>query len=205
LAILVVLTLLFFRMWSESGLDQLERSRNAVRQARSWTVETNSQEYTGNFASYASRIKVNCPNDFEIMTKSQTYDGIIKEHSAITTHGNYYEANDGGPWQKTTLNQSSQPQIECGKGPTLANGTVFSNIEELQHRGKIVRGVRQTVDGVPCQDWNVDFGNEWPQMAPYTVCIDPKTDLPRRVTFTETKSTFTLTGWNLTAVVPPAL
>jgi hypothetical protein len=204
-AILGILILVFFRTRSESGLDQLERSRSAVRQAKSWTVETSSQEYTDNFISYTTTIKVNCPNDYAIATKSQTYDGIIKEHLAMTAHGTYYEANDGGKWQKTAFPQASQPQIECGKGPTLANGTVFSNIEELQHRGKVVRGERQTVEGVPCQEWNVDFGNEWPQMAPYSVCIDLKTDLPRRVTFPMPRTTFTLTGWNLTTVVPPVL
>jgi hypothetical protein len=204
-AIVVVLGLVFFRVASESGLNQLERSRTAVRQARSWTVETNSQEYTANFATFASRVKINCPNDYEIETKSQTYDGIINEHSAIRTQGNYYEANNGSKWQKGALSQAAAPETECGKGPSLANGTVFSNIEELQHRGKIVRGERKTVEGVPCQEWDVDFGNEWPQMAPYTVCIDPKTDLPRRVTYTETKTTFNLTGWNMTKVVPPVL
>ena len=205
MAIFVVVALVFFRVRSESGLHQLERSRNAVRQAKSWRVETHSQEYSGNFASYATSVKINCPNDYEIVTKSQTYDGIIKEHSAIATHGDYYEANDGGPWQKMHLTQGPQPEIECGRGPTLANGTVFSNIEELQQRGKIVRGEWHTVEGVPCQDWNVDFGYEWPPMAPYTACIDPKTDLPRRVTFTQTMTTFTLTGWNMTTVVPPAM
>jgi hypothetical protein len=204
-AIVVVVALVFFRMSSESGLDQLQRSRAAVRQARSWTVETSSQEYTASFAMYESSSKVNCPNDRETVNKSQTYDGIIKEHWAISAHGDYYEKNDGSQWQKIHLPEVPQPQIECGKGPTLANGTVFSNIEDLQHRGKVVRGERQTVAGVPCQEWNVDFGNEWPQMMPYSVCIDLKTDLPRRVTFTGSQTTFTLTGWNQTTIDPPAL
>jgi hypothetical protein len=42
-------------------------------------------------------------------------------------------------------------------------------------------------------------------MNNYTVCIDPKTDLPLRVIYTDTGATTLLTDWNATTVVPPVL
>jgi hypothetical protein len=89
----------------------------------------------------------------------------------------------------------------------LVQTTVVNDILELPRRkaGSIVKGQHQTIAGVRCQEWQVEYGNEWPQSAPYTVCIDLKTHLPRRITFTESGVTNDFTGWNSTTVDPPAL
>jgi hypothetical protein len=71
--------------------------------------------------------------------------------------------------------------------------------------GKIVKGQLQTINGRACQEWSIDYGNEWPQTAPYTVCIDRKTHLPRRITFGYPSAAHDFTGWNNTTVDPPSL
>jgi hypothetical protein len=205
--VVLLLAMLFFRVHSESGLTELQRCRIAVGQAKSWTVQVVSQPASPNFATLKNRTKVSCPDDYEVSYRSWRPDDVIAEQSTIHARGVTYVENVEGTWEKSA-NASDPPTLkECGKGPALVQSTVVTAIYELPRRkaGSIVKGQRQTIDGVGCQEWHVEYGNEWPQVAPYTICIDPKTHLPRRITFTESGATNDFTGWNSTTVEPPAL
>jgi hypothetical protein len=138
-----------FRVHSESDLMELQRCRVALGQAKSWTVQVVSRPVSANFATLTNRTKVSCPDDYEVSFRSRTPDDVIAEQSTIHTQGVTYVENVQGTWEKSTTATDPPTLKECGKGP-----------------------------GVGCQEWHVEYGNEWPQVAPYTICIDPKTHLP---------------------------
>ena len=205
-AVILVLALFFFRIHSESGLMELASCKAAVAQAKSWTVESIEQNSTS-LVTVTTRSKISCPDDYEYLTRSRTPDDVIREQSTIHTHGVTYVETVEGKWEQTAPADNPQIRLECGKGPALVQMTVFNAILELPHRsaGKIVKGQLQTIDGAACQEWSVDYGNEWPQTAPYTVCIDLKTHLPRRITFTYSSAGTNFIGWNGTTVDPPPI
>lgn len=205
-AVILVLVLVYFRLDSETGPMALERCKVAVSQAKSWTVES-TQQYSTSLVTATTRNKISCPDDYEYAYRSRTTDNVIREQSTIHTNGVTYIENADGTWAKSATVGDSPALKECGKGPGLVQATVVNAIYELPRRkaGSIVKREFQTIDGAKCQEWHVEYGNEWPQTAPYTVCIDRKTRLPRRITFTESGVTEEFTGWNSTAVEPPAL
>lgn len=203
-AVVLLLTLLFFRLHSDSGMLELERCQLAVGQAKSWTVATTAQ-YGSNMATTTSRSKVSCPDDYENYDRSRGQDEVIREQYTIHTHGVSYEETPDGKWEQRATGGNSQIPLECAKGPALVQLTVSNAILEIPRRraGKIVKGELQTVQGLPCQEWNLDFGNEWPQMQPFTVCIEPETHFPRRISFAHPNAVHEFTGWNSTTVPPP--
>jgi hypothetical protein len=205
-AVILVLVLIFFRLQAEAGPMALARCKIAVGQAKSWTVES-SQAYSSNLVNSTNRSKISCPDDYEYVNRSRTPDNIIREQSTVHFNGVTYVENVDGNWAKSASAGDSPALKECGKGPLLVQQTVFDALVELPRRkaGKMVRGKLETINGESCRDWSVDYGNEWPQMAPYTICLDPKTHLPRRITFSESGATNDFTGWNSTTVDPPPL
>jgi hypothetical protein len=206
-AVILILALLFFRLQSESGLMELGRCKAAVHQAKSWTAESVSQPESPSFTTFTNRTKVSCPDDYESLYRSRSHDDVIREQSTIHTHGVSYVETPDGKWDPSATAGNSQIPMECGKGPALVQQTVFNAIIEVPRRraGKITRGQLQTIDDAPCREWSVDYGNEWPQTAPYMVCIDTRTHLPRRLTFNSPGATYDFTGWNSTTVDPPSL
>lgn len=205
-AVILVLVLVFFRFQSESGPMALTRCKTAVGQAKSWTVESSSQPDSTNNTTFKDRIEVGCPDDYKSVFKSRTPDNVIREQATVYTGGITYMENLDGNWTKSPSTDSPAVK-ECGKGPLLVQHTVFNAIIELPRRkaGKIEKGEIRSINGESCQEWSIDYGNEWPQMAPYTICLDRKTHLPRRITYSESGATNDFTGWNSTTVEPPVL
>jgi len=206
-AVILVLAMALFRLHKESGLMELERCQNAVRQAKSWTVESISRRESPNFVTFTTRNRVSCPEGYEYLYRTRTHDDVIIEQSTVQTHGVTYVETVDDAWRQITAPLHPQLLAECGKGPALVQQTVFNAILEVPRRtaGKIVEGQLQTIEGAKCQEWNVDYGNEWPQTAPFSVCIDTRTYLPRRITFGYPSAEHTFTGWNSTIVDPPSL
>ena len=205
-AVILALALLFFRFHSESGLMELARCKTAAGQAKSWTVER-TELYRPALVTGTTRNKVSCPDDYEYLYRTRTLDDVISEQSTIHSHGVTYVETVDGKWEQNAAAGNPDMHLECGKGPALVQSTVANAILEVPRRkaGSIVKGQRQTIDGVGCQEWHVEYGNEWPQTAPYTVCIDLKTHLPRRIIFTESGAMNDFTAWNGTKIEPPAL
>jgi len=203
-AVILVLALLYFRTEMETGPIALARCKAAVSQAKSWTLET-TPAYSPSLASAITRDKVSCPDDYEYFYKTRTTDNVIREQSTIHANGETYIDTDG-TWAKSATTGESTAAKECGKGPLLVQQTVFNAIYELPRRkaGKMTKGERQTINEESCQDWSVDYGNEWPQTPAYTICISRKTHLPVRITY-ESGSTNDFSHWNNTTITPPAL
>ena len=202
--ILLLVLLSLFRFQLESNMKELERCKLAAGQATSWTVETTAR-YGLNGATSISRNKVSCPDDYEYFSRGRGQDEVVREQYTIHTHGVTYVQTPDGKWEQNTISGNSQIALECGKGPALVQATVATAILELPRRraGKLVKGELQTVQGISCREWSVDFGNEWPQVSAFTVCIVPETHLPRRISFEYPNAAHEITGWNITTVPPP--
>jgi hypothetical protein len=206
-AVVLLLALFFFRFQSESGPMALARCKAAVSQAKSWTIESFSEPGNSNNTTVKNRIEVSCPGDYRSGFISRTPDNVIREQSTVYATGATYVENLEGNWTKSPSAGDSPALKECGKGPVLVQNTVFNAIIELPRRkvATIVKGELQSINGGSCQDWSIDYGNEWPQMAPYTICLDTKTHLPRRITYSQSGATNDFSGWNTTTVEPPTL
>jgi hypothetical protein len=205
--VILVLVLIFFRMESESGPMALARCKTAVSQVKSWTVETFSQPDNSNGTVLKYRTEVSCPADYKSVSSSRTPDNVIKEQATVYANGSTYVENPDGNWSKMQSASESPALKECGRGPMLVQQTVFNAIIELPRRkaGIMEKSELRSINGESCQEWSIDYGNEWPQMAPYTICIDRKTHLPRRITYTLSGATNDFTSWNTTTVEPPTL
>jgi hypothetical protein len=205
--VILLLALIFFRLQSESGPMEMEHCKIAVQQAKSWTVESISEPESPNYSTYSTRTKVICPDDYEYSWRNRTPDDVIRGQTIIHTHGVSYVENVDGKWDQSAPAGNFDLPMECGKGPALIQQTLGNAIFELPRRraGKMVKGKLQTIDGVTCREWSLEFGNEWPQVQPYTICIDTKTHLPRRLKYGFPGGTFDFTGWNTTTVDPPPL
>lgn len=190
------------RIKYETGLHQLERSSAAIREAKSWTVKSVAARPDANFLSYEATEKVCCPYDKEFSSWGKERNGNIFAQDTILMQDSYYLQIGYGPWQKYPQSESAKAIQDCGIGPY---GQDILQVGELKLRGQVEKGERQFVGGVPCQEWKIDFGYKWPPMQPYSVCLDPKTNLPLQITYTETNATTKFTGWNETKVVPPQL
>lgn len=186
---------------------ELQRCRTAVGQAKSWTVESISEPVSPNFVTMRRRTKVSCPDDYEYLFRSRTPDDVMTEQSTIHANGVTYVESHDGKWETVTYTTDAQIHVECGKGPAVLQQTVLVAIVELPRRnaGNIIEGQLQTIDGTSCRDWNLEFGNEWPQIQAFTVCIDPKTHLPRRITFVNPGGIQEFKDWNSTVVQPPTV
>jgi hypothetical protein len=207
LSVILLLALLFFRLHSESGLMELENCRTAVTKAKSWTIETTTQPESPNLVTLTTRNKVSCPDDYADLYRTRTPDDVMTEQSTVHANGVTYVENADGKWEKSETAGDPQIPKQCGKGPSIVQSTVVNAIFELPRRraASLIKGKLQTVGGLQCQDWSVDYGNEWPQFPSYTVCIDTRTHLPRRITFAYPSTTHEFSGWNSTTVQPPAL
>jgi hypothetical protein len=205
--VMLLVAMIFFRLQSESGLMEMEHCKIAVQQAKSWTVESTSEPESPNYSTYSTRTKVSCPDDYEYFWRNRTRDDVITGQTIIHTNGVSYIENVDGKLDQSALAGNFDLPKECGKGPTLLQQTLGNAIFELPHRraGKMVKGKLQTIDGVTCREWSLEFGNEWPQVQPYTLCIDRKTHLPRRLQYGFPGGTFDFTGWNTTTIEPPSL
>ena len=202
-----VIGLAVFRVQKESGMTALQRCKAAMAEAKSWTAESISEPVAPSYSTQTVRARVSCPNDYESFYNTRTSDNVIHESSVIHANGKSYLETDGGTWHEDPTAHNDNLPKECGKGPLSLQHTVLLAIIEIPRRqaGKIEKGQLVTIDDVKCQEWHVDFGNEWPQMPEHTVCIDTKTHLPRRLTFPNTTATDEFTGWNKTVIEPPAL
>jgi hypothetical protein len=208
LSVVVVLgALIFFRLQSDSGPTEMARCRTAVQQAKSWTVESTSEPESPNYSTYTTRTKVSCPDDYEYFWRNRTRDDVITGQTIVHTHGVSYVENVDGKWDQSVPAGNFDLPKECGKGPALIQQTLGNAIYELPRRraGKMVKGKLLTIDGASCREWSLEFGNEWPQVQSYTLCIDRKTHLPRRLQYGFPGGMFDFTGWNTTTIEPPAL
>jgi hypothetical protein len=204
-AVLLLLVLIAFRLHSDAGPMTMERVRTNVGQAMSWTAESTSQPESPNFITFTNRTKVSCPDDYESSSRSRTRDDVIHEQSTIHIHGVTYVEDVDGKWGQNASADVTGFRLECGKGPAFLQQALGNAIIELPRRkaGKMVKGRLQTIDGVTCQELRFDFGNEWPQINAFTICIDTRTHLPRRLQYDYPAATIDFTGWNTTTIEPP--
>jgi hypothetical protein len=199
LGILVAAIVAYWRWTPELGVAELQRSQNAVLQATSWRFD--STEESGGTET-ARTEEVTCPGDKSESTQYHGQDGHSGNSTTITYHGECYSRENDDPWQKTTPPDGASPKSACGADSHL-NVSVIYNIGELTLRGKLTKKNLEEIDGVKCQRWDADFGNHWPQVDNYSVCIAPDTHFPRQIRFSYPNKTITFSGWNSTVVQPP--
>jgi hypothetical protein len=206
-AIFIVLALLvggivaYWRWTPELGVAELQRSQDAVAQAKSWRVDSNQN--SGGIES-ARTEEVTCPGNKRESTQYHSDDGHSGSSTTIAYQGEIFTRTNDDPWQKTTLPDGASPINVCDADSRI-NISVIYRIGELKLRGKLTKKDRGVIDGVKCQWWDADFGNQWPQVPNYSVCIAPDTHLPRQINFTNPGNTIRFSGWNSTVVQPPDL
>jgi hypothetical protein len=201
LAILVAAIVAYWRWTPELGVAELQRSQNVVLQATSWRLDSTAQ--SGGIET-ARTEEVTCPGDKRESTQYHSQDGRSGSSNTVIYQGEIFTRTNDDPWQKTTPPDGAALNNVCGVNSHLSVSAIY-NIGELKLRGKLTKKDRREIDGVKCQWWDVDFGNQWPQVPNYSVCIAPDTYLPRQISFVNPGNTIRFSGWNSTVVQPPDL
>jgi hypothetical protein len=200
-ALLVAAIVAYWRWTPELGVAELERSQNAVLQAKSWRADSAGD--SGGFQT-ARIVEVTCPGNKRDSTQYHGQDGKSGSSTTITFQGETFSKMNDGPWERSTPPESAALTDACGSDAPINIKNLY-NIGELKLRGKLTKKNPGQVDGVKCQWWEADFGFQWPQVPSYTVCIAPDTHLPQKVNFTNPGNTIKFSGWNSTVVQPPDL
>jgi hypothetical protein len=191
----------YWRWTPELGVAELQRSQNAVLQAKSWRAD--ATQNSGGIES-ARTVEITCPGDKRESTQYHSQDGRSGSSTTITYQGEVFSKINDGPWEKSAPPEGAAPMNACGADAPI-NISGLYNIGELKLRGKLTKKNRGELDGVKCQWWEADFGYQWPQVPNYTVCIALDTHLPRQIRFANPHSAITFSGWNSTVVQPPDL
>jgi hypothetical protein len=200
-ALLVAAIVAYWRWTPELGVAELQRSQNAVLQAKSWRFD--STEDSGGIET-ARTVEVTCPGNKRESRQYHSQDGHSGSSTTILYQGEIFTRSNDDPWEKTTPPDGTASNNVCSADSHL-NVSVIYNIGELKLRGKLTKKDRREIDGVKCQWWDADFGNQWPQVPNYSVCIALDTHLPRQVNFTNPGNTIRFSGWDSTVVQPPDL
>jgi hypothetical protein len=206
-AILIVLGVLaaaivaYWRWTPELGVAELQRSQNAVLQAKSWRADSTSD--SGGMEGTRT-VEVTCPGNKLESTQYHSQEGRSGSSTIITYQGEIFSKMNDGPWERSAPPEGAAPINVCGANAPI-NISVLYNIGELKLRGKLTKKARAKIEGVKCQWWDADFGYQWPQVPNYSVCIAPDTHLPRQINFTNPGNTIRFSGWNSTEVQRPDL
>ena len=201
LALFVAAIIAYWRWSPKLGVAELQRSQDAVLQATSWRFDSINNSGEG---EAVRTVEVTCPGDKREFTEFHGRDGQTRSSTSLTYHGEFFSRENTGPWKKDAPPEGAVSLNVCSAEMRLNVSTTY-NIGELKLRGKITKKDRGVIDGVKCQWWDADFGNQWPQVPNYSVCIAPDTHLPRQINFTNPGNRITFSGWNSTVVQPPDL
>jgi hypothetical protein len=181
------------------GVLELQRSRLALRAAKSWQSGVSVQA-----ASHWSLVlleKVECParhDRLSIIGGAQP--GSLHE---LWFDGVYYKMEASGAWTAADV----KFPMNCGAGPSLVwDGILFDDLDAVASDGEVRPGQSQQ-SGQSNADTCV-----WWDVAPakgaqphYSVCVDPTDHLPRTVRSNEHDQVYvyTFTNWNATSVTLP--
>jgi len=182
------------------GFIELQRSREAVRAARSWQYGTTVQLPTGQWVVLLLT-SVECPGriDRDIMVHDVQNSSVHE----ISFDGTYYSQSGGGAWSSKPA--PSPKVINCGQGPSLvSDGMLYDDLDAVQRAGEIRRGATAKADDVSCVWW--DMAPSRGTAPHYSVCVGEADHLPRIVRSHErdTNYVYSFTGWNTTTVSLPA-
>ncbi len=178
------------------GVLELQRSREAVRAAKSWQSGVTVQMPTGQ-RHIVSLEKVECAGRDDRITIS--YDPPGNDHE-LWFDGGYYKKEITGAWSSGAVKMPAN----CGHGPSLVwDGILYDDLDAAASGGGVRPGQPAQSNTPPCTWWEVApaKGAE----AHYAVCVSETEHLPRIVRSHENNLTYvyTLTDWNATSVTLP--
>ena len=182
------------------GLLELQRSREAVRAARSWQYGTTVQLPTGPWVVLLLT-SVECPG--RIDRAVMMHDAQNSSVHEISFDGTYYSQSGGSAWSSKPA--PSPKAVNCGQGPSLVwDGILYDDLDAIQRTGEIRRGATAKADDVSCVWWEVAPSRGAPPH--YSVCVGEGDHLPRIVRSRErdTNYVYSFTRWNTTTVSLPA-
>jgi len=183
------------------GVLELRRSREAIREAKSWESDVTGQLPSGQWV-IVMMTKMECP-------AREDRIGIVHEENNRTVHeiwydGDYYDLTNRGTW--TSLPHGTKPVTDCGLGPSLVwDGGLYSDLDSVEKTGEVRHGQAPPPEGgVDCTWW--DVAPEKNGAAHYSVCVSNDGEhLPMRVRSHENTHNYVYTfqGWNSTTVALP--
>lgn len=181
------------------GVLELQRSRLAVRAAKSWQSGVSVQASSS--WSPVLLEKVECPARHDrISITHAPQSGSLHE---LWFDGVYYKMEPGGFWIAADI----KLPMNCGAGPSLVwDGILYDDLDAVASDGEIRPGQPQQAaqsDTASCTWWEVASAKG--SQPHYSVCVDPTDHLPRTAHSYEHKLVYvyTFTNWNTTSVTLP--
>ena len=184
----------------DPGYLELQRSREAIREATSWQIDTTAQ-YPGGQPVIVELSKVDRPGRMDRLA-------ILREPRNKSVHemwfdGTHYNKTEGvAVWISHPANENPFP--DCGRGPSLIwDGTLYDDLATVHKVGDIRRGTTDQYDDVSCVWWEVTpYKGSTPH---YKACVGQTDHLPRLVNSLEhdLHYMYTLSKWNATVITLP--
>jgi hypothetical protein len=186
---------------ADPGYAELQQSREATRAATSWQDDVTVQLPSGP-PVIVELSKVECPGRMDVLAiLREPRNGSVHE---IWYDGTYYNKSEAvGQWLSHPA--SANPFPNCGQGPGLMwDGVLYDDLDAAHATGEIRRGKPGFFENASCIWWEVAPAKGAPPH--YSVCVGEADHLPRVVRSREhnLNYVYTLTKWNVTAVVLPA-
>lgn len=183
--------LLIWWVLPSSGVSELKKMNDAMRNARSWRVHTVVNEPT---KTVDSLTEVYCPSRLHSATKSVLEENGKKfENSSelIWTEGTSYTKTEQG-W--VLSHEVVQQSAACTWGPR-GSDALLGQMDAIAKLGKIRKGDKREVGGFGCRDWIASFHELGGWKDLFGVCIDSE-HLPREVFTPDRSEVISYTDWN---------
>jgi hypothetical protein len=104
LALLVVLAIVAYWRWTpELGVAELQRSQNAVLQAKSWRADS-----TVDSGGISRNVEVTCPGNERVSSRYHGRDGRSESSTIIAYQGEIFSKTNDGLWE----------EVRSQKGPS---------------------------------------------------------------------------------------
>jgi hypothetical protein len=192
--------LIIYWLMPDSGASELKKMNAAMRNARSWRVQTVVAEPTKNVESLT---EVYCPSRVRSVSKAMYAEGgkQIEDYSEnIWIEGTNY-GKKGSRW---VISQETRSRTaSCALGPR-ASDTLLQYLDAVLITGKVRKGDTRAVSGELCRDWTASVPAPAGWRDEFIVCIGDD-HLPREVFTPDRRMVEKYSDWNAAIAIesPP--
>ena len=190
----------------DPGIAELQRSRAALRDARSWHSHAIQKTAAGTLFREETK-DISCPDDYKLETfvpDGQRMTGFPPFYRSTTIHtsGMTYLRLDDASWMSNAP-MSYAISLDCTGSPNVNGSKLFYDLDIVIAQGEVKSGERRHVGDDLCRDYSVSWAHD---LTPrYIVCINEDDHLPRLVDLRSAQWTYEFSAWNSTTVTAPPI
>ena len=140
--------------------------------------------------------------DSEVMCPDRHHTKMVQDGKVMSDMyviGATMYMNAGGRMMKMPSRSNAAPGCPGAEGTAGVGGHSFQDVEDFtkyKDRSKVTKGGISTVEGTPCQEWDVVSTDPGGKTSNFQYCIGVPDSLPRRIRSTSPQGNFEITYWD---------